>query len=301
MARPLRSLALSAAAFGLAAALGLKLGERDLSRPYDVVHVPSGAALRWAALGHRGLVSDLYWLAAVQYIGDARSEKRGFEKLYPLVDLVTDLDPRHGYAYQTAGIVLSAVGRIDESNRILEKGMAKGPPYWTFPYYLAFNHWFYLGDYPAAARYAERAARTPGASPNLSQLAVSLASKVGTPELALEMLDELGRTVKDDSTAARLEEQRKLALLERDCQALERLAARFRQEQGRPIRSLDELVWNGYLAALPQDPFGGRYQWDASEGRAHSSANPFRFSSREGPPGSLGPPGASGPETTTPR
>lgn len=276
-----RLLAISLAALGLAGALDLRLASQVLERPYDLVHVPSGSVLRWAALGHRGLVSDLYWLAAVQYIGDDRAEKRGFDKLYPIVDLVTDLDPRHGYAYQTAGIVLSAVGRIEESNRILEKGVAKGPPYWTFPYYLAFNYWFYLGDYPTAARWAERAAETPGASPNISHLAVSLASKGGTPELAIEMLDELRRTVKDEATLAKLEEQRKLAVLERDCQAMERAAARFEREQGRPIRSLEELVWQGYLAAIPEDPFGGHYQWSAAERKVHSSANPFRFSAPE--------------------
>ena len=34
---------------------------------------------------------------------------------------------------------------------------------------------------------------------------------------------------------------------------------------------------------LPPDPFGGRYEWRADEGRVRSSANPFRFSLREGP------------------
>lgn len=296
----LRLLAICAAAFGLASALNLRLAEHALLRPYDVVHVPSGATLRWAALGHRGLVSDLYWLAAVQYVGEQRAAERGWDRLYPLVDLVTDLDPRHGYAYQTAGIVLSSVGRLDESNRILEKGMEKGPPYWTFPYYVAFNYWFYRGDYATAARYAERAAQTPGASPNISHLAVSLASKGGTPELALEMLEELGRTVKDEATAARLEEQRKLALLERDCQALERAAARFERERGRRIWSLHELVRHGYVAGLPQDPFGGEYQWDATEGKVHSSANPFRFSPPEKPHPPEDQPPALGPKSADP-
>jgi tetratricopeptide (TPR) repeat protein len=296
----LRLLAICAAAFGLASAMNLRLAEHELLRPYDVAHVPSGATLRWAALGHRGLVSDLYWLAAVQYIGEQRAAERGWDRLYPLVDLVTDLDLRHGYAYQTAGIVLSSVGRLDESNRILEKGMEKGPPYWTFPYYVAFNYWFYRGDYATAARYAERAAQTPGASPNISHLAVSLASKGGTPELALEMLEELGRTVKDEATAARLDEQRKLALLERDCQALERAAARFERERGRRIWSLHELVTHGYVAAIPQDPFGGEYRWDDAEGKVHSSANSFRFSPPEKPHPPEDQPPALGPKSASP-
>jgi hypothetical protein len=271
-------LALGATLLALAAALNLELARSALLRPYDVLHVPSGPAARVAALGHRTSLSDLYWLSTVQYIGEPRAEARGWEKLFPLVDLVTDLDPRHGYAYQTAGIVLSSAGLLEESDRILEKGIERGPPgWWTFPYYLAFNAWFYRGDYAAGARWAELAARTPGASPNVSHMAVSLASKSGTPEQALEMIRELRATVKDEVSASRLEEQEKLALLERDAQRLERLVATFRERAGRDPGDLDELVQAGLLASLPPDPFGGRYRWVASANEVQSSANPFRF------------------------
>lgn len=278
---PLRlPLAVAAVALAGSAVASLAMADRILLRPYDVALIPSGATARLAALGHRTFLSDLYWLSAVQYIGDPRGDERGWDKLYPLVDLVTDLDPRHGYAYQTAGIVLSAAGRLEESDAILEKGIARGPPYWTYPYYLAFNAWFYRGDMAAGARWAEVAARTPGASPNISHLAVSLASKSGTPEDAIEMLREIRPTVKDEATLSRIDEQMKLAVLERDAQALEREARRFEAERGRPIRSLEDLVREGYLTAIPEDPFGGRYRWHAVEGRVHSSANPFRFGFR---------------------
>ncbi len=265
-----------------AGAVDLSLARYARLRPYEPTSVPSGRVARIAALGHRTFVSDLYWLSAVQYIGDPRAERRGFGKLHALVDLVTDLDPRHGYAYQTAGIVLSASGRLDESNRILLKGIEKGPNWWTYPYYVAFNYWFYEGDYAKGAEWAERAARTPGASTNVSQLALSLRSKTGRPEDALQMLLEMRRTVRDEATAAALDEQIKLALLERDAQALERAVATFRAAQGRDPLSLEELVVAGLVAGLPEDPFGGRYVWNPDERRVHSSANPFRFAFREG-------------------
>jgi tetratricopeptide (TPR) repeat protein len=276
-------LLIGALLLGLAAALNLDLASSLLARPYDVLHVPSGPAARVAALGHRTALSDLYWLSTVQYIGEPRAEQRGWDKLFPLADLVTDLDPRHGYAYQTAGIVLSAAGRLDESNAILEKGLRRGPPFWTFPYYLAFNHWFYLGDYASGARYAELAARTPGASPNISHLAVSLASKSGTPEQAVELIQELRRAVEDEVSAGRLDEQLKLAILERDAQALERAAAAYAARNGRPLERLEDLVTAGLVTALPPDQFGGRYLWDRERRQVRSSANPFRFSLREAP------------------
>ena len=284
MAPTLRALGLAALALGLATALSLGFAERDLARPYDVAYVPSSGAARVAALGQRLLVSDLHWLSAVQYIGEKEglAARRGWDRLYPLLDLVTDLDPRHGYAYQTGGIVLSTVGRLDESDALLRKGVERGPPYWTFGYYLAFNAWFYRADYPAAARWAEVAARQPGASPNISHLAVSLASKSGTPAQALTLIDELLATVTEDELRARLEEQRKLAVLERDAQALERAVADHRVRTGLPVVHLSQLLVAGLVARLPEDPFGGTYEIGA-DGRVHSSANAFRFSPREGP------------------
>jgi len=273
-------LAAGAVLLALAATLNLALASRLLSRPYDVLHVPAGAAARVASLGHRTTLSDLYWLSTVQYIGEPRADARGWEKLFPLADLVTDLDPRHGYAYQTAGIVLSAAGRLEESDRILVKGVEQGPRWWTFPYYLAFNAWFYRGDFAAGARWAELAARTPGASPNISHLAVSLASKSGTPEQAISLLQELRQTVQDEVTAGRLDEQLKLAYLERDAQALEKLVAAYRARTGAGPADLSELVGAGLIPSLPKDPFGGTYVWVASAREVQSSVNPFRFRER---------------------
>jgi hypothetical protein len=270
-------LLLGLALISVAAKLSLGLSDQYLAKPYDVVHVPSGATMRTLALGHRTFVSDLYWLSAVQYIGEQKAQQRGWGQLFPLIDLVTDLDPRHGYAYQTGGIVLSAAGLLDQSDAILRKGMEKGPYWWSFPYYIAFNYWFYRGDYATAAKYAELAARRPGASPNISHLALSLASKSGTPADAIGLLQELRATVKDEVSAARIDEQLKLAVLERDAQALEKAVARFKEEHGRSITSLHELVASGLVRALPADPFGGEYVWDAAEGKVHSSVNKFRF------------------------
>jgi tetratricopeptide (TPR) repeat protein len=278
MRLPALPLAAGTLLLGLAAALNLELASRLLSRPYDVLHVPTGAAARVAALGHRTALSDLYWLSTVQYIGEPKAEARGWEKLFPLAELVTDLDPRHGYAFQTAGIVLSAAGRLEESDAILEKGIERGPPgWWSYPYYLSFNAWFYRGDFVAGARWAEQAARTPGASPNISHLALSLASKTGTPEQAIAMLQELRRTVQDEISAGRIDEQLKLAYLERDAQALEKLVAAYRERTGAEPVDLSALVRAGLLPALPQDPFGGKYVWVAEANEVRSSANPFRF------------------------
>ncbi len=253
------------------------LARMGLDRPYDVEYVPRGGALQLLSPSIRLSVADLYWLVTVQYIGEPRAARRGWDKLAPLGDLVTDLDPRHGYAYQTLGIMLSAAGKLDASDRILEKGMEPGHPgWWSYPFYVAFNNYFYRGDYAEAARWAEIAARTPGASPNISHLALALKVKSGDPDDAVRFLEEMRATVKDEKSAAAIDEQWRLAVLQRDFRRLDEAVERFRAARGRVPGRVEELVDAGALEAVPAEPFGGRYEIRA-DGKAHSTARDFRF------------------------
>jgi tetratricopeptide (TPR) repeat protein len=232
-----------------------------LERPFDVDLVPKSDTFALLSPALRLSVADLYWLLTVQYIGEGRREQRGFEKLFPLVDLVTDLDPRHGYAYQTGGIVLSSQQRLEESDRILEKGMEPGRPgWWSYPFYRAFNDYFYRGDYDGAAAWAEKAARTPGASTNISHLAVALQVKRGDPDEAIRFVEAMLAEAKDQSTRTALQEQRRLALLQRDYARLDAALARYRERHGQVPSRLEALVEDGLLERLPPDPYGGRYQ-----------------------------------------
>jgi tetratricopeptide (TPR) repeat protein len=248
----------------------------DAGPALEVTYVPAGRALSALAPGARLSIANYYWLLTVQYLGDQSLRSGDFAQLFPLVDLVTDLDPEHGYAYQTAGIALSSAGRLDESDRILKKGIDRGPKWWTYPFYLAFNSFFYRHDYETAARWADLAARTPGASTNISHLALSLKSKAGRPEDAIALLDELRGKALDEATERALDEQYKLAVLQRDFAALDAAVERFRESRGRPPSRLEEVVAAGLLTAIPPDPFGGQYYVD-QDGRVHASERDFRF------------------------
>lgn len=286
MRRPSRetfvSLSLAAALVAALVPVQSRLMDRlGVFAPYDVTYVPRGDALALLSPSIRLSVANAYWLATVQYMGEPKRAQRGFDKLFPLVDLVTDLDPQHGYAYHTAGIVLSAERRLEESDRILKKGMEPGRPnWWSYPFYLAFNHFFYRGDYAEAARWAEIAAKTPGASTNISHLAMALKVKSGSPDDAIRFLAEMRKTARDETSAERLEEQYRLAVLQRDFHLLDDAVARFREARGRAPARLDELVTAGLVAELPVEPFGGRYYLDP-EASVHSSENDHRIKPAE--------------------
>ncbi len=258
-----------------------------VDRAYDVRYLPNGKALAFLSPGARLSVANAYWLATVQYIGDQHLGRGRFEKLYPLLDLVTELDPEHGYAFQTGGIVLSTAGRLEESDAILKKGMTQGPNWWSYPFYLAFNDYYYRGDYASAARWAGIAARTPGASSNISHLALALEVKQGDPAAGLALVEELLRTTTDEQVRERLEEQVRLARLQVDFDRLDRAIALYSQQHGRLPPRLASLVTAGLLPSIPPEPYGGEYRL-GPDGRAYATGGGFRFSPAEA--GRLGAP-----------
>jgi tetratricopeptide (TPR) repeat protein len=273
--RRLAQLSLAIALGGATIAAESRL-EVQRERPYDLEFLPRSSAARLLSLGHPTLAANLYWLQAVQYMGEPLADARGWAKLLPIVDLVTDLDPGHGYAYQVAGNVLAGVGRVRESNQILEKGMRNIPGRYILPFHRAVNAMLYEGDYALAGRYFERAAGTPGAPEHLREYVVSMYVKGNQADAAISFLTHLLETSHDDESRNALEKQLLQARLERAALQIDDAVARYRERFVLRPFALDQLVAMGFLASIPPDPFGGQWLID-EDGRAHSSVNLYRF------------------------
>jgi len=273
--RPLAFAAAAAALFALSAAVAHRI--RVVDPPfYDVRFVPTARSARWLSLGHSTLAADLHWLKTVQYMGDDRGDARGWERLRPLLELVTDLDPRHGYAYQVGANVLASAGLVGDSDAILEKGTRNVPDRYILPFHRAVNAFLYEGDYVLAGQWFERAARTPGAPPHLRDYVVAMYVRGDAAEAAASFLGHLLSEAQDDESRKAIAAQIRRAQLERDASALEEAAARFRERVGSPPRTLEQLVEAGLVPAVPPDPFGGKYVLGA-DGRVRSTVEPKRF------------------------
>ncbi len=265
-------------ALALAAGVGAVARRIDAGEPrvYDVAFVPSSAAMRWLSLGHPTLAANLNWLRTVQYVGEPRGDARGWDRLAPLAELVTDLDPRHGYAYQVTGNYLASAGLIAQSNAVLEKGIRNVPDRYILPFHRAVNAFLYEGDYALAGRYFEKAAQTPGAPPHLRDYVVAMYVKGDAPGAAISFLEHLHAQAEDDETRRALEKQLAQAELERDAAAIEGAAEAYRTRTGLQPFTIAQLVAEGILAGVPPDPFGGAYYLDA-DGRVRSTAHARRF------------------------
>ncbi len=245
-------------------------------KPYDIAVVPRSSAMRWLSLGHTTLAANLMWLRAVQYIGEPRAGSRGWDKLHPVVDLVTDLDPRHGYAYQVTGVMLGSVGRVEESNAILEKGFRAIPSRYPLALLRAFNAFYYQDDWPAAGRWAEAAARATGAPARVRQSVLAYYVKGDRADAAIAFLEEARRTATDPESKKAIEGQLRTAHYEAAAGAIDRAMARYRRERGVGPLWLGRLVSEGLLPRLPEEPFGGRWEVGV-DGRARSTAHRQRY------------------------
>jgi hypothetical protein len=267
---------------GLALATWLFASRLDTGRlrPYDVGVVPKASTLRWLSLGHPTLAANLLWLKAVQYIGDPRGHERGWDKLYPLADVVTDLDPRHGYVYQVAGTLLTTFGHVPESSAILEKGTRALPDRYILPYLRAFNAFYYDDDWTTAGRFAEISARTPGAPQHVRQNVLAYYVKGQRADAAVVFLEQSLAETKDPETRKAVEGQLKQALLERDAVRVDEAVEKWRSRYVIGPLSLEQLVTEKLLPSIPADPYGGELYVD-EDGRVRSTTNPYRFSKPE--------------------
>jgi len=241
----------------------------------DPAWLPEGRLLRLSSFGERLALADLYWLALVQYIGETVIAKaQRWNALYPLADLVTDLDPRYGYAYQVAGSNLAGLALLyDQADAILQKGMRNVPGRWTLPWTYATNKFLYQGDFRAAAEYARRAAEV-GKRPELALLAANLSAVVNSDDeyrTALAFLDESIEQAGTLELRDELVQRRSKIATYQVLARVEQAVARFRTATGRFPFDLLELITSGELRAPPGDPSGGEILYEPSTGKVSSS------------------------------
>jgi len=227
------------------------------------MYLPQGEHLKIAVLGYQHVVADLLWIQVVQAMGEREVTEEAGHWIYRALDVITTLDPKFVRVYEVGGIALTTlVVHIDESNRILEKGIQHNPDVWTLPYLLGFNYYFELHDDAKAADYIARASRLPGAPEYLAGFATRLYASAREPQVAIDFLARMYEQTSDENVRQVLERRLKEVVVERDLQLLEEAISRYRALYKRAPERLEDLVRPGLLRALPREPFGGRYLYD---------------------------------------
>ncbi len=239
----------------------------------EPVYLPQAQYLQPMALGWRNALANLLWFRTISYFGQHYRSDRTYPWLAHMCELVTDLDPRAEHVYRFAGVILPwEANQVDAGIRLLEKGLREFPDSWMLHYHLGFHYYFFRNDNETALAHLREAMTLPGAHPAVARLAAVLASHQYGPETTLAFLDEMRHDV--DSTDVRevVIEHMREAQLAADLETLRTAIATYRNRTGALPPSLPALVDAGVLAAVPADPYGGRYELDPATGAVRSDS-----------------------------
>ena len=257
--------------------------------PYEpensVLWIRSGEAAKRMALGYDALVSDIYWIRAVVYYGGRRKFQthRSYDQLYPLLDLVTALDPHFKVAYRFGALFLSepppgGPGQPDKAIALLERGIALDGD-WEYYEDVGFVHYWWRHDYKSAAAWFQRAAERPGAPNWLLGLAATTLAAGGSRESSRQLWTQLLN--EPDAEYIRGQARHRLQQLDAmdAIDELTKVLKRFREREGRLPRSWQELAVAERWRSLPFDPAGVPYVFDPQTGQVdvakHSPMRPL--------------------------
>lgn len=220
--------------------------------------------LKATALEYEGLASDLIFLRTIIFFGQT-FERTERPRVQPLewdwirdsLSAAMDLDPWFADPYFMANSTLVWEGRrVLDGNLLLEKSTRFRTWDWLPPFMAGFNYYYFLTDNAKASELLMEAARRPGASPVIATLAARLASSSNQIDSAIAFLEEMYRQSTEDVSRTVIKE-RLTALL--DIQALQRAVMLYRDRFGVLPADLQQLVKDGILVRIPEEPYGGHY------------------------------------------
>ncbi|MGE0814361.1 MAG: hypothetical protein AB7O28_19885 [Vicinamibacterales bacterium] len=277
-------------AVSMAAAVGLQAVRERVAPPRPMITetlwLQSPAAARRLMLSFTDLAADLYWMRAVVHYGGERRSNAAegrYALLYPLLDMATTLDPHFDVAARLGAIFLSegypgGPGRTDQALALLEKGLRNDPTRWQYRHDMGFVNYWWIKDYPEAARQFELASQMPGAPVWLRTMAAVTLAKGGDRHGARTLWTELYQTADVEwlRRAAASHLQQLQALDELD--ALAAATRRYAERTGRQPGSWQDLIAARLLPGVPVDPTGVPYVLEPGVGLgldATSTLNPL--------------------------
>lgn len=252
--------------------------QKDYPKFENLLYLPTGNFIKSAVLGFDEIAADILYIKALGYFGGHYLSDKEYKWLYHILDVTTTLSPRFKDPYEFGAVILALeIGEVENSNKLLEKAFGYNPQYWRFPFYLAFNHFFYRSDYAAAASYMALASKLPGSPAYIPSLSSRLYAQAKKPEYAISFLTEIYNESDDKIIKEKLGIRIRELVIERDLNLLERIIVRYRDlYNSRPL-NLEELTQKGLIEKIPEEPFGGYYYIDTETGMPKSSTHPERL------------------------
>jgi len=167
--------------------------ETGIGQPF----VPSPRFFLDFSPSFRTTIADAYWLQTIQYYGEHVKTDQEFDRLKPMLDIVSELSPRFERAYLFGAYALLEAGLANDAYHLLERGFAANPGAWR----LATNLGILMYSYgpedvkgEIAADWFEKAAAIPDAPDYVARIAARLLGEGGEVDKATALWAELYAT-----------------------------------------------------------------------------------------------------------
>jgi hypothetical protein len=214
------------------------------------------------SLRYKGLISDFLFLKTVTTIGQQMQEKVVFtleHKTYiqSAIAVITDLDTHFWDPYFFASMVLAWDYRDSQAaNDILHKAIKNRPWDWRPAYFYGFNCYYFQKDIPCASKWLTHAATLDGSPSYLPLLAARLSVYSHSHKPAILMLKQALSENKNPAFAQDL--IRRIDALE-SLDLLEDAVLAYQKKHQKKPATLQDLVDDGILEKIPEDPYGGSF------------------------------------------
>jgi hypothetical protein len=231
----------------------------------EVLNINSPRLLKKLSLGYDALLADIYWTRVVQYYGGHRRDRiETFRLLKPLIDAAVALDPHLLVAYKVGSMFLSepaprGAGQPEQAAALLRRGIVNNPDEWRLWADLGFLYYEFLRDHRRAAAAYLQGSKHPQAREFMKVMAARIAQQGRTRDISRALWTELFTSSSDPNIRKNAREHLLGLRAEEEAEALERLAAQFRQQTGRWPASTAEMAQAGLLGGIPVDPEGFPY------------------------------------------
>ncbi|MEO0258008.1 MAG: hypothetical protein ABIM31_07345 [candidate division WOR-3 bacterium] len=240
---------------------------RDLQNRQEVVVVKNYLKPefeKWSAFEFSLIKAYWYLLRLRIAIGTYREKKIPFDDnlkraIKNTAMVIVKLCPFYFDNYYIAnGFLTWDFGDAKSANEILKEAIKYNPDNYVYYFYLGFNSFYFLRDFDSGAKYLLKATEISG-DPRFAHLASRLLYSTGRTEVAIAVLENMLKNVKEEAWREQIEKRLKALKSFYYLQsAIEVYVERF----GRKPTNLQELVLSGIIDRIPEDPYGGVFYID---------------------------------------
>lgn len=225
---------------------------------------PNASVIRALGKSHLSLVSDLFWVRTIGVSINLKVPADGLA-LIGWCQFVTDLDRTFLYPYLMGGLIGPVLvgdtySNVNEANALLQKGVEALPAEHRLAMYLSYNQLHLQKDPAAAAATLRKGSKSPTAPLFMAQLATRLMAQTDDFSAARDFAMELETRSPDPEVREFFNQRRKELDRDAGIAALQKAVDAFRAaHEGRLPATLEALVTEGLIAAMPEDPLGGTF------------------------------------------